>query len=1071
MSCSKVKLAFFLFFIIGANIGFAQQPNLEFSTLNELESLSDIKATAIIQDANGYLWIGTQDGLFRFDGQTVYPYLHDENDKNSLPTNRITKLLLDAHNNLWVCSNEGLCRYNPDMDNFMPIVDESETRGVDGHFITTIAEDLSGQFYLATEKKIYKYDISKNLFSKVTEIKQGTVSAFVFDRQDNIWIAASTNGGLNYFDQKTQKLSLFRNDPSNKQSISVNDVFDIALVNENLWIATYGGGIDSYNIQDKTFKHYVSPYYYENLATSIFVDKKKKVWVCTLGALKLFNPTNNDFFNYYYDANNPKSLGKNIFRIYEDKQGNYWTAHTWGGVRVVRHKNKFEHLSRQPANFWTLSEKNTTSVSVDGMGHLWVGNFNNGIDEFIWNESKTEHYAHNDKNPNSLGNGTTLSIFRDAKKQMWVGSNLGGLQKFIPETKSFETYLNNPNDTLSIANNDIRSIAEDSGGNLWVAVHGKGVDLFDAKSKTFRHFNTKNSRLSNDYTFQVLNDSKGNLWVATVWGLSFLRKGEQVFKNFIYDKNDSTTVSGVDIHSLYEDANQNIWISTAAGLNKFDEATQSFKRYSAGLKNKNIIGIISDQKNNIWVSTSGGISKFDPNTLKFTNFDQSDGLLSKEYFSRACCKDDQNQLYFGGLEGVDYFNPDSLRIDTVAPIVALTDFKLFNKSISHKNNPEIIQSQIGSAKKIVLNYRNNSFTILFQAINLTNPGNISYAYKLNGFDRNWIFSQGKHEASYTNLNPGKYTFRVKASYSNGSWSEKETTIGLIIVPPWWMTTWFIILMGLVILTIPFAFVYWRTKRLNDQREKLEIIVAERTNEIQSKNELLKDLNSTKDKLFSIISHDLRSPFNAILGFQDLLLNSYSEFSDADRLSMIRQVHTTTNQTYYLVENLLNWARIQTNNIQPHPIRINLGKVILEKFDLYRDIAEAKGISFNHQLTDELFAFADNNLLETTLRNLINNAIKFTPSGGFILVKARKELNVITISVSDSGIGMTQEQIETLFNLEKTQSKDGTNGEKGSGLGLILCKEFVEKNNGFITVESQVGKGSTFSFTLPATPIV
>ena len=267
----------------------------------------------------------------------------------------------------------------------------------------------------------------------------------------------------------------------------------------------------------------------------------------------------------------------------------------------------------------------------------------------------------------------------------------------------------------------------------------------------------------------------------------------------------------------------------------------------------------------------------------------------------------------------------------------------------------------------------------------------------------------------------------------------------------------------------FLIINWRTKRLLRKQKKLETLVAERTLEIQQKNDQLKDLNSTKDKLFSIISHDLRSPFNAILGFQDLLLNSYSEFSDADRLSMIRQVHTTTNQTYYLVENLLNWARIQTNNIQPHPIRINLGKVILEKFDLYRDIAEAKGISFNHQLTDELFAFADNNLLETILRNLINNAIKFTPSGGFILVKAKKELNIITISVSDSGIGMTQEQIETLFNLEKTQSKDGTNGEKGSGLGLILCKEFVEMNNGTISVESQIGKGSTFSFTIPALP--
>ena len=1005
--------------------------------------------------------------MFRFDGQTVYPYLHDENDKNSIPSNRIIKLLVDRQKNLWVSTNDGLCRYNPEFDNFSPIVIESDTRGVDGHFITTIAEDHSGQFYLATEKTIYKYNTSQNLFSKITEIKQGTVNAFIFDQQNNIWIACSANGGLNFYDQNKQQLSTFRNDPANKQSISCNDVYEISLVKETLWIATYGGGIDLYNLNDKTFKHFFSPNYYENFATSIFVDKEKKVWFCTLGALKLFDSAHNNFFNYYNEANNPKSIGKNIFRIYEDKQGNYWTAHTGGGVRFVRHKNKFEHLSHQPANFWTLSEKNITSVSVDGMGHLWVGNFNNGIDEFVWNESKTEHYAHNNKDPNSLGNGTIFSIFSDAKKQMWVGSNMGGLQKFIPGTKNFETYLNKPNDTLSIANNDIRSIAEDSGGNLWLAVHGKGVDRFDAKSKTFRHFNAKNSRLSNDYTFQVLNDSKGNLWVATVWGLSFLRKGEQVFKNYITDKNDTTTISGTDIHSLYEDSNQNIWISTSAGLNKFDEATQSFKRYSAGLKNKNIIGIIGDQKNNIWGSTSGGISKFDLNTQQFTNFDQSDGLLSKEYLPRACCKDDQNHLYFGGSEGVDYFNPDSLRIDTIAPIVVLSDFKLFNKSISYKNNPEIIQQHIGSAKKIVLNYRNNSFTILFQAINLTNPGNISYAYKLNGFDRNWIFSQDKHEANYTNLNPGRYTFRVKAIYGNGSWSKKETTIELIIVPAWWMTIWFKILVILIVLSTTFGLVYMRMKRLRNQRENLEKIVAERTVEIQNKNELLRDLNSTKDKLFSIISHDLRSPFSAILGFQDLLADNFEEFSDTERKNMIGQLQTTTRQVYSLVENLLNWARIQSRNIQVHPVQFKVKEVFLEKLDLYLSIAEAKGIRFNHQFPDEFVAFADINLLETTLRNLITNAIKFTPTGGTILVKASQNHDLIEISVTDSGIGMNQDQIDSLFNLEKTRIKLGTNGEKGSGLGLVLCKEFVEKNQGLISVESQPGKGSTFSFTLPA----
>jgi signal transduction histidine kinase len=237
--------------------------------------------------------------------------------------------------------------------------------------------------------------------------------------------------------------------------------------------------------------------------------------------------------------------------------------------------------------------------------------------------------------------------------------------------------------------------------------------------------------------------------------------------------------------------------------------------------------------------------------------------------------------------------------------------------------------------------------------------------------------------------------------------------------------------------------------------------------LEQKNNQLKALNSTKDKLFSIISHDLRSPFNAILGFQDLLLDDYYELSDTDRLGMIRQLNLTTNQVYDLVQNLLNWSRIQTSNIQSHPVKLNLKQIVNEKLDLYRNIAESKGITLNIQIPDGLFAFADNNLLETSLRNLINNAIKFTPEGGTILITANQQSDFIQISVIDSGTGMTREQMDNLFDLEKTQTKSGTNGELGSGLGLILCKEFVEKNKGILTVESQTGKGSTFRFTTPA----
>ena len=770
MSFTILKMVIFSFFLIQTIIVFAQQPDLKFSSLSALEDISRNKATAITQDSSGYLWIGTEEGLFRFDGQTVFPYLNDEHDKISIPSNRITKLFVDSEKNLWICTIGGLCKYNPEFNNFTPEVVESETRGVAGFYIPTIGEDQTGQLYVANENTIYKYNKSRNLFLKVTEIKDGKITAFIFDQQNNIWIAASSNGGLHHYDQKTQQLSSFLNDPKNEQSIGNNEIYDIALLNETLWIATYGRGIQSYNLKDKTFKHYISPYNFENYATSLFIDKKKNLWICTLANLKLYSPSTDNFYNYYHEPNNPKSLGPDLKGFYEDKQGNYWTFHSTGGIRVVESQNKFNHFDTQPASLWRTSLKNITSLAMDASGNLWSGNFYNGIDVFNFAAKKTDRYAHKYNDKKSLGNGTIFSIVRDSKNQMWVGSNLGGLQKYNPETNNFDSYLHNPQDTLSIAGNDVRSISEDKNGDLWIAIQEKGVDRFDIKSKIFHHFNSRNNHLSNNYTFQVLNDSRGNLWVGTSWGLNLLTKGEAIFKNFLFSKNDSTTINDNNIYSIHEDKQQNIWISTTKGLNKFNSTNQTFSRYSAGLNNKLVVSILSDQKNNIWVATNGGISKFDPHSERFTNFDQSDGLLSREFNGRACCTDNHNQLYFGGSEGIDFFNPDSLLIETKPPTVVLTDFKLFDKSISYKNDSSVIQKHISYAKKIDLNYKNNSFTFLYQGINLTSSDKITYAFRLDGFDHVWIDAGEKREANYTNLNPGKYTFRVKAKYDNGEWT-------------------------------------------------------------------------------------------------------------------------------------------------------------------------------------------------------------------------------------------------------------------------------------------------------------
>ncbi|HCY40702.1 MAG TPA: hypothetical protein DHV48_05000 [Prolixibacteraceae bacterium] len=1062
-----VRAIFLIYFSFQVCFAFSQQPELEFRTLDAFENLTNGRVTSITQDSVGFLWFGTSDGVFRFDGATVYKYSNIDNDPNSLPASNTNKLLADSKNNIWACTSDGLCLYNREYDYFYPVVTSNDLKGLPGTDIYVINEDKAGQINIAFGKSIYKLDKSQNLFIKVLDLERGKINAIAFDELNNIWIAASDDGGLFYYNQQNKELNKYRNVANIKNSISSNEVADVAINRNKLWIATNGGGIDCLNLKDMTFKNYFSPNYFENYSFSIFIDRKKNVWVCTLGSLKLYDHSSDSFYDYYYQENNPKSLGRNITGFFEDNQENYWTIHSLGGIRTSEKENKFKHFSTNPEWYWSTSEKHITAISNDVYGNLWLGNFYNGIDVFKWQEQRIDRYQNKQNDPNSLGNGTIFAIFRDSKKQMWVGSNMGGLQKFNYAAKNFESYRNNPGDTLSIAGNDVRSIAEDAEGKLWIAVHGKGVDRFDTKTRTFKHYNNHNTKLSNDYTFQVLNDSRGNLWVATAYGLNLLKENEQIFKSFFNLKNDSTTISSNTIHSVYEDQQKNIWIGTLTGLNKYNPETETFIRYTSILKNNSIGSILNDSKNNLWISTNAGISKFNPTTTEVTNFDQSDGLLSKAYFPLSRYTDDNKELFFGGSEGVDLFNPDSLIRRTNPPTVVFTNFRLFNKNINYKTNSNIISKHIGSAEKIVLDHKSNSIEIFFQAIKLVRPEKVNYTYMLEGFDKEWIYTETKKEAHYNNLNPGKYTFRVKARNDSGEWNKKDTFIQIIIEPAWWMTWWFRILIAIVLIISPILFIKLRTKRLVKQREKLEEIVTERTYEIQQKNKQLQELNATKVKLFSIISHDLRSPFTAILGFQDILLKNYMDFSDAERIEMITHVNSSSKQIFDLLENLLNWARVQSNNIQYNPLKIKLKELLHGKFDLYRNIAESKGISLDYQIPETLVAFADINLLETIIRNLINNAIKFTHEGGTVHIKAILQNNLIKISVADSGTGMTKKQVESLFVFEKTKTTHGTNGELGSGLGLLLCKDFVEKNQGTISVESQAGKGSTFSFTLPA----
>lgn len=1085
---NKCKYILFVLVQLFSLSAFTHNQQFRFERIGTKEGLSDPNVMCVTQDSRGFIWVGTRNGLNRYDGHQFRVFYNDPADSGSLSNNYIRNIIEDSKGNIWIATTGGgLNKFDRKTNRF----------------------------------KQYTHDPNNS-----NSLAGNVVGNIVTDKTGKLWIA--TNDGINLFDPETNHFRRFSHDKNNPASISDNNVTDVFEDSKgDIWFGTQNGGLNRFSVKDSTFisyqtdarnNHSISG----NNIYTIFEDSRHRLWIGTPGnGLNLFDRETGKFqqFKHTLDANSLSN--NNVLCINEDDNGNLLIGTENGGISLLDSTlQNFRAYVNDEIDANSLSANSVHSITKDKDGNLWVGVFAGGINLYKKSTASFNHFKRN-SSPESLSNNFVLSIYEDLNDNLWVGTDGGGLNCFNDKTGKYSLYKKNLTQN-SIAGNYILALAGDKNDNLWIGTWGNGMSKFNLKTRKFTNFksesNNKELSHNNIYAITVTND--GKIWIGTFGGgLDIYDDQSKKFRHYQNDDNDKKSLSDDKIYSIIEDKSGKIWIGTAdGGINLFEPKTNSFIRFNK--ENKNLLtntvyhlletksGIIyactttglyyfdpltfrffliesrnrftseyiyaalEDQNGHIWVSTNKGLSKYDPETKAIENYSVEDGLQGDDFKPHSAFISKSGMLYFGGSNGYNSFLPDQIIETEYNPPIMITDFQIFNKSVpiaKDKNDHSPLKQDISETKSIRLSYKQSVISFEFASLDFSPTDKKAYAYMMEGFDTEWNFVTNKNTATYTNLNHGTYTFKVKSQNRNGEWSSEIRSLRVTIVPPFWATWWFKVLIGLIIVILPLGFTYWRINQLSNQRKKLEKLVAERTIEIQSKNDQLKALNSTKDKLFSVISHDLRSPFNTILGFHDLLLEDYYELSDTERLEMIRQVHTTTNQVYYLVENLLNWARVQTSNIQYRPANLNLKEVILEKLDLYRNIAESKGVALTFELSDNLIAFADVNLLETSLRNLINNSIKFTLSGGSIVVKTSLQQENIVVSVIDSGTGMTLKQIETLFNPEKIETKSGTSGEKGSGLGLLLCKEFVEKNKGTLSVESQLGKGSTFSFTIPAIP--
>ncbi len=1108
-----IRLLFFGISLCLFNSSFAEIVDVKrvFQRINTLDGLSNNWVRCFYQDELGFIWIGTADGLNRYDGHDIKVYRAIPSGSDSGIGTTVNSISYKSPNELWISTDVGVYIYNYGRDRL------EQFDSVDDGPVFHVFVDSNQRFWVATQQGTYMLDsvdlavndLDKSLLEKMKMLHNAYTNEFFEDSQHRLWVCSK------------EGLKLFRENDGDAQALEDDSMLDVGLPRDaiaiaedgqgRIWVGYAHGGVHLLSPEGDTFR---IDRIAEGDIIELVVDKDDILWIAR-GAdggllkldLKSFDLNKElHFERMRSDRSDPNSIGdSSLFSVFEDRSGGIWVGAFGNGISYT--SKRFKPISLVHGGPGSIPNS-LVNVLFEEEEALWIGT-ETGLSRY--DRSSGEYLNLNEESDVSLGSDAVFDILRDSRGYLWVGFWRGGLARIDRDGIGVKRFFpSGQKGGLPTAH--VFSIYEDRRGDLWLGFIGGGFARYDYDSETFEPIPQASTRTGPNSVNDLLETEDGTFYVSGYDSLALFDRESLEIKDFLHKPQIENGNNGSLIVSLFEDSYGLLWIATEAGLELFDKDTGTFINYTieeGGTGGSGICGILEDAERNLWISGVHGLAKFvrnpeDPKSGEFRVISYGHGISGSEFKKRAAHVGVDGQMYFGTSKGYLHFDPDIIEFNDIEPHAVISDVSIL---ISVPDRPSVYQG-IGHENieegVLKLSYKSADVRFKFAALSYLNPEANRYKYRLLGYDRDWIDAGHNNIAHYTSIDPGEYVFEVLCSNNDGVWSSKSEQLRIMINPPWWDSNWFRLVIAIAFFLAIIAglrlrdrmqikrqrelrqlvdqrttdllranellgekqsLIEMRNTELASHKASLESKVIERTSELEIAKKMAEDSDRLKSAFLANLSHEIRTPMNAIVGFSSLLKSNLSSPEEMD--THVDIITDNCRSLLVLIDDILDLSLINSGQMEIVKDSCNVDAMIDGLFRFYA-LKEDKNLSVSMELDNSdgpLWLETDGIRLKQVFSNLLGNAYKFTESGEIVIGYRRHE-DGVHFFVKDTGTGIDSTNLDRIFDrFYKVEASDDQLF-RGTGLGLAICSEIIRLLGGQIGVDSVVGEGSTFHFELP-----